>query len=71
MHSTLSYPANRRVRPDAPPRLHGRATAIRRRIQATVSRRSVVVTVKVTGSGRGIEAIAAHFRCIQGPEIER
>lgn len=41
-----------------------RAAAIRRRIKATVSRRSVQVMVKVTGGGRGISAIAAHFRYI-------
>jgi mRNA-degrading endonuclease toxin of MazEF toxin-antitoxin module len=64
----LLYPANRVVRPDAAPRmgaaLQRRAAAIRQRIQTTVSRRSVQVMVKVTGGGRGMGAIAAHFRYI-------
>jgi hypothetical protein len=64
----LFYPANRRVPKDATPRLTGtlqkQAAAMRRRIQATVSRKSVQVMVKVTGGGRGMAAIAAHFRYI-------
>jgi hypothetical protein len=64
----LFYPSNRSVRTDPAPRLSGglqrRAAAIRRRIEATVARRSVQVMVKVTGGGRGIGAIAAHFRYI-------
>ena len=38
--------------------------AIRQRIAATVTRRAPQVMVKVTGGGRGMGAIAAHFRCI-------
>jgi hypothetical protein len=48
------------------PRLHApqdRAAAIRSRIEATV-RRAPQVMVKVTGGGRGMAAIAAHFRYI-------
>ena len=37
---------------------------MRRSIQATVSRKSVLVMVKVTGGGRGMTAIAAQFRDI-------
>jgi hypothetical protein len=40
-----------------------RAQAIRSRIEATV-RRAPQVMVKVTGGGRGMKAIAAHFRYI-------
>ncbi len=40
-----------------------RASAIRGRIEATV-RRAAQVMVKVTGGGRGMSAIAAHFRYI-------
>ena len=41
-----------------------RAAAIRGRIEATVLRRAPQVMVKVTGGGRGMAAIAAHFRYI-------
>ena len=41
-----------------------RAAAIRERIEATVVRRAPQVMVKVTGGGRGMKAIAAHFRYI-------
>lgn len=41
-----------------------RAAAIRSRIAATVTRRAPQVMVKVTGGGRGMGAIAAHFRYI-------
>ena len=58
----LFYPRNRIVKGDAPPRL--RAIAIRRRIEATVLRRVPQVMVKVTGGGRGMRAIAAHFKYI-------
>lgn len=65
----LFYPGNRvvKVRPQA--RLSGdaarlRAAAIRKRIEATVVRRAPQVMVKVTGGGRGMKAIAAHFRYI-------
>jgi hypothetical protein len=59
---------NRIVRSEVSPRLSGsvrrRAAAIRRRIAATVVRRASQVMVKVTGGGRGMGAIAAHFRYI-------
>lgn len=61
----LFYPANRMVRSSAP-RLGStqrRAVAIRARI-ASVVRRAPQVMVKVTGGGRGMAAIAAHFRYI-------
>lgn len=65
----LFYPGNRRVAERPEPRLrlpplHQRAGAIRRRIEATVIRRAPQVMVKVTGGGRGMKAIAAHFRYI-------
>ncbi|MDP1535327.1 MAG: conjugal transfer protein TraS, partial [Rubrivivax sp.] len=41
-----------------------KAAVIRRRIEATVSRRAPQVMVKVTGGGRGMAAIAAHLRYI-------
>jgi len=63
----LFYPGNRvvKVRPD--PKLTGsntrdRANAIRARIAAAVRPRVPQVMVKVTGGGRGMKAIAAHFR---------
>lgn len=64
----LFYPGNRVVR--SPPAvlsgagLHDRARAIRVRIRATVVRGAPQVIVKVTGGGRGMAAIAAHFRYI-------
>ena len=42
--------------------VHQRANAIRQRIQATVVRRAPQVMVKVTGGGRSMATIAAHFR---------
>ncbi len=65
----LFYPGNRIVTGPPQPRLSGeaarqRAAAIRRRIEATVVRRAPQVLVKVTGGGRGMNAIAAHFRYI-------
>jgi Relaxase/Mobilisation nuclease domain len=65
----LFYPGNRVVKVKPQPRLSGdaarlRAAAIRRRIEATVVRRAPQVMVKVTGGGRGMKAIAAHFRYI-------
>ena len=61
----LFYPANRVVKTRDQPRLgaRSRAAAIRQRIAATV-RRAPQVMVKVTGGGRGMKAIAAHFRYI-------
>ena len=63
----LFYPSNRivasreaRLRSGVGPR----AAAIRDRIRATVVRRAPQVMVKVTGGGRGMAAIAAHFRYI-------
>jgi hypothetical protein len=61
----LFYPGNRIVR-SRTPRLgpfSSRADAIRSRIESTV-RRAPQVMVKVTGGGRGMKAIAAHFRYI-------
>ena len=60
----LFYPRNRIVKTWTP-RLHGqtRAMAIRSRIEATV-RRAPQVMLKVTGGGRGMAAIRAHFRYI-------
>jgi len=64
----LFYPGNRVVR--APPAalsgagLHNRARAIRARLHATALRGAPQVMVKVTGGGRGMAAIAAHFRYI-------
>jgi len=65
----LFYPGNRMVRSSPAPKLSGagvreRAAAIRGRIAATVVRRAPQVMVKVTGGGRGMGAIAAHFRYI-------
>jgi len=65
----LFYPGNRIVKVAAQPNLGGpstrqRAAEIRRRIEATVVRRAPQVMVKVTGGGRGMRAIAAHFRYI-------
>jgi hypothetical protein len=64
----LFYPHNRIVKVAPPPRLSGslaqRAAIIRSRIEATVVRRAPQVMVKVTGGGRGMKAIAAHFRYI-------
>jgi len=64
----LFYPRNRKVPFDPPPRLTAsvrhQAAGIRRRIEATVARRAPQVMVKVTGGGRGMGAIAAHFRYI-------
>jgi len=60
----LFYPGNRIVRPSPLPRLdtmlRRKAAVIRSRIEATV-RRVPQVMVKVTGGGRGMGAIAAHF----------
>jgi len=65
----LFYPGNRIVKIARTPRLSAlaarqRAAAIRERIEATVVRRAPQVMVKVTGGGRGMKAIAAHFRYI-------
>lgn len=65
----LFYPGNRVVKVKPQPRLGGdaartRAAVIRKRIEATVVRRAPQVMVKVTGGGRGMKAIAAHFRYI-------
>ncbi len=65
----LFYPGNRVVKTKPQPKLSGvaarqRAAAIRERIEATVVRRAPQVMVKVTGGGRGMNAIAAHFRYI-------
>jgi hypothetical protein len=65
----LFYPGNRVVKVKPQPRLDAgamrqRAAAIRERIEATVVRRAPQVMVKVTGGGRGMQAISAHFRYI-------
>ena len=65
----LFYPRNRIVRSAGTPRLTAlsvphRAAAVRARLEATVLRRAPQVMVKVTGGGRGMAAIAAHFRYI-------
>jgi hypothetical protein len=65
----LFYPGNRMVKGRPEPRLRAgsdlqRAAAIRARIAATVVQRAPQVMVKVTGGGRGMKAIAAHFRYI-------
>jgi hypothetical protein len=65
----LFYPGNRVVKVKPQPKLNGGsarqlAAAIRERIEATVVRRAPQVMVKVTGGGRGMRAIAAHFRYI-------
>ena len=65
----LFYPCNRVVKVKPQPKLNGdsarqRAAAIRERIESTVVRRAPQVMVKVTGGGRGMKAIAAHFRYI-------
>ncbi|MDO9203585.1 MAG: conjugal transfer protein TraS [Hydrogenophaga sp.] len=65
----LFYPGNRVVKVKPQPRLgdggmRHRADAIRKRIEATVVKRAPQVMVKVTGGGRGMLAIAAHFRYI-------
>jgi hypothetical protein len=61
----LFYPGNRIVKTHAPHfrSTHERASFIRGRIEATL-RRAPQVMVKVTGGGRGMKAIAAHFRYI-------
>ncbi|WP_422016672.1 relaxase/mobilization nuclease domain-containing protein [Roseateles sp.] len=65
----LFYPGNRVVKGAPAPKLRGdaaarRAATIRKRIEATVLRRVPQVMIKVTGGGRGMQAIAAHFRYI-------
>ena len=65
----LFYPGNRIVKGASQPKipahlLRQRANAIRARIEATVVRRAPQVMVKVTGGGRGMKAIAAHFKYI-------
>lgn len=63
----LFFPPNRIVKSLPTPRLdtlmRRKAAVIRQRIEATV-RRAPQVMVKVTGGGRGMAAIAAHFRYI-------
>ena len=65
----LFYPGNRIVKTKSQPKLGAwaarqRAAVIRERIEATVVRRAAQVMVKVTGGGRGMRAITAHFRYI-------
>ena len=63
----LFFPGNRIIRTPPQPRLRERgshrADELRARIAATL-RRAPQVMVKVTGGGRGMKAIAAHFRYI-------
>ncbi|WP_157275344.1 relaxase/mobilization nuclease domain-containing protein [Pelomonas sp. Root1444] len=63
----LFYPSNHIVKSLPAPRLDAmtrrKAAVIRQRIEATV-RWAPQVMVKVTGGGRGMAAIAAHFRYI-------
>ncbi|MBV8504048.1 MAG: conjugal transfer protein TraS [Paucibacter sp.] len=64
----LFYPGNRMVKPGPQPRLdtllRRKAAVIRRRVESTVVRRAPQVMVKIAGGGRGMRAIAAHFRYI-------
>ena len=64
----LFYPASRIVKPAPTLRLdtmiRRKAAVIRQRIEATVVRRAPQVMVKITAGGRGMAAIAAHFRYI-------
>ncbi len=64
----LFYPSNRTVKSVPTPRLdtmtRRKAAVIRQRIEATVTRRATQVMVEVTGGGRGMAAIAVHFRYI-------
>ena len=65
----LFYPGNHIVKTKPQPKLSAlaarqRAAILRQRIAATVTRRAPQVMVKVTGGGRGMKAIAAHFRYI-------
>lgn len=63
------YPGNRMVKDQKQPRLKSggekqSAEVVRRRIAALLGRKVPQVMVKVTGGGRGMKAIAAHFRYI-------
>ena len=65
----LFYPGNRIVKGRPEPRLaanllRGRAATIRARIEATVVRRAPQVNGEGDRGGRGMRAIAAHFRYI-------
>src|SRR5689334_17892987 len=64
----LFYPHNRIVKTAPQPRLRNRGTSraaeLRARMVATMLRRAPQVMVKVTGGGRGMKAITAHFRYI-------
>lgn len=64
----LFYPGNRVVHSRTPhlrtPSTSEHARALRQRIHATVVLRAPQVMVKVTGGGRGMKAIAVHFRYI-------
>jgi len=70
----LFYSASRIVKVAPPPRLTAatvgrQAAVIRRRIEATVTRRAPQLMVKVTGGGRGMAARVAPAR--PEPGIER
>jgi hypothetical protein len=65
----LFHLGNSVVKANPPARLGGdaarqRAASVRKRIEANVVRRAPQVMVKVTGGGRSMRAIAAHFRYI-------
>jgi len=65
----LFYPGNRIVKVSRQPKLvanlaRRHAASIRARIEATVVHRAPQVMVKVTGGGRGMKAIVAHWRYI-------
>lgn len=64
----LFYPGNRIAKSASSPRLDAglqlKAKAIRRQIEAAVSRRAPQVVVKVSSGGRGMRAISVHFRYI-------
>ncbi|MBI3345659.1 MAG: relaxase/mobilization nuclease domain-containing protein [Burkholderiales bacterium] len=64
----LFEPRNRIVKPDPAPRLCGsvraKAAQVRQHIEATVIRRAPQAILKVAGGGRGMKAIASHFRYI-------
>ncbi|KAK6024702.1 relaxase/mobilization nuclease domain protein [Ostertagia ostertagi] len=63
------------VRSDHTPRLHittkEAAAAIRWHIRATATRRSPQAVMKISGGGRGMTAIAAHFRYISRNGLEK
>ena len=63
-HWAQIYSTNPLERLNAEIKRRTNVVGIRKRIEATVVRRAPQVMVKVTGGGRGMKAIAAHFRYI-------